>query len=62
MDLTNLELYGFSILFIIYLYYLYKNIRENNLIILGSFLVTIGYFYATLEKYNYLYKQHMIYH
>lgn len=54
MDYAIFALYGFSILFIIYLYYLYKNLNQNNLIIFGSLLITIGYFYAITEKYDHL--------
>jgi vacuolar-type H+-ATPase subunit I/STV1 len=53
-DYTNFAFYGFLILFIIYLYYLKNNLNKNSLIIFGSLLVTIGYFFATYEKYNYL--------
>ena len=59
MDYKYFALYGFTILFIIYLYYLYKNLslRENNLILFGSLLITIGYFYAIRETYHKIYKK-----
>ena len=43
MDYAIFALYGFTILVIIYIYYLYKNLKQNNLIIFGSLLVTVGY-------------------
>lgn len=52
MNYANFALYGFVILFIINLYYFKLNLKQNNYIIFGSFLITIGLFYATLEKYN----------
>ena len=52
MNYNNFALYGFAILFIIYLYYLSLNLKENNYIIFGSILVTIGYLFAVLELYN----------
>jgi hypothetical protein len=58
-DYTNFAFYGFLILFIIYLYYLKKNLKKNSLIIFGSLLVTIGFFFATYEKYNYLKNKHV---
>jgi hypothetical protein len=56
MDFANFALYGLSILFIIYLYFLYKNLKENSLIIFGSLLITVGFFFAVKEKYDHLYK------
>lgn len=56
MNYANFGLYGFIILFIIYLYYLKENLKENTHIIFGSLLVTFGYLYAILETYNYLKK------
>jgi len=58
MDYAIFALYGLSILFIINLYYLYKNIKKNSLIVFGSLLVTIGFLYAVTEKYNYLKNNH----
>jgi len=58
MDYANFALYGFAILFIIYLYYLSLNIKKNSYIIFGSFLVTIGYFFAAMEKYNHIKNPH----
>jgi hypothetical protein len=52
MDYSIFGLYGFIILFIIYLYYIYENLKENSLIIFGSVLITIGYFYAITETYK----------
>lgn len=57
MNYANFALYGFIILFIIYLYYLKENLKENTHIIFGSLLVTVGYLYATLETYNYVNKK-----
>ena len=59
MDYANYALYGFAILVIIHSYYIYLNLssKQNNLIIFGSALVTIGFIFATIEKYNYLKKK-----
>lgn len=54
MDYAYYAFYGFTILTIIYIYYFYLNLKQNNLIIIGSGLVTIGSIFATTEKYNYL--------
>ena len=54
MDYANYALYGFAILTIIYIYYFYLNLKQNKLIIFGSALITIGYIFATIEKYNHL--------
>ena len=59
MDYAIFALYGFSILFIIHLYFLYKNIKKNSLIIFGSLLITIGFFYSATEKYNHLKNSHL---
>jgi len=53
-DYANFALYGFTILFIIYLYYLKINLKENIYIIFGSLLITVGFFFAMKEKYDYL--------
>lgn len=59
MDYANYALYGFAILAIIHSYYFYLNLnsKQNNLIIFGSALVTIGLIFATIEKYDYLKKK-----
>ena len=36
------------------MYYLHKNLKEYILIISGSLLVTIGYFFVMTETYNHL--------
>ena len=56
MIYDKFALCGFIILYIIFLYFLYKNVKknENKLIIFGSLLITIGYFFAAQEKYNYI--------
>jgi hypothetical protein len=57
MDFAIFGLCGFIILFLIYLYYLKQNIKKNRLIIFGSLLITVGYFVAAYEKYEYLNKK-----
>lgn len=52
MDYNNFALYGFVILFIINLYYFKLNLKENNYIIFGSFLITFGFLYAIIETYK----------
>jgi hypothetical protein len=58
MEFANFALYGFVILFLTYLYYLKKNLKKNSLIILGSLLLAVGYFFAAFEKYEYLNSKH----
>lgn len=53
-DYANFALYGYIILFFIYSYYLKNNLNKNNLIIFGSLLITVGFFFAMKEKYDYL--------
>jgi hypothetical protein len=57
MNYANFALYGYIILFIIYLYYLKINLKENTNIIIGSLLVIFGYLFAILETYNYIKKK-----
>jgi len=52
MKYEKFAFYGYIILFIIHLYYLYKNLNQNNFIIFGSLLITVGFFFAAYEMYN----------
>lgn len=63
MNYSVFALSGFTILFIIYLYYFNLNLKENNYIIAGSILLVLGFFNAVIEQYRKVYnkKQQNIY-